>query len=244
MNGWQGGLTSHILVAASESPIYFMVYMYYHRAAMDLLPFIDVGQNMQAIIGHYGSWTYLIFFLLIFLEAGIVFTPFLPGNTLLFIAGAIAASGSLDLRWLIVVFVLAAVACDTANYGLGRYLGLRIFESKYLRAVRGTYLEQTRAFYAKYGGATIILARFFPYIRTFAPFLAGTVVMPYRRFLRYNVIAGATWALLFLLGGYYFGNLGIVKQGIGLLVYAFIILTIITAAVIAIKLTRIARSSA
>ncbi len=211
---------------------------------MDFLPFIDISQNMQAIIGHYGSWTYLIFFFLIFLEAGIVFTPFLPGNTLLFIAGALAASGSLDLGWLVVVFVSAAVACDTVNYGLGRYLGLRIFESRYLRAVRGDYLEQTRSFYATYGGTAIVLARPFPYIRTFTPFLAGTVSMPYRRFLRCNIVAGAAWALLFLLGGYFFGNLGIVRQGIGLMVYAFLILTLITAAVIAVKLTRIVRTSA
>ncbi|MDI6718339.1 MAG: VTT domain-containing protein [Methanomicrobiales archaeon] len=211
---------------------------------MDFLPFIDVGQNMQAIIGDYGSWTYIIFFLLIFLEAGIVFTPFLPGNTLLFVAGALAASGSLDLGWLIVVFLSAAVACDTVNYGLGRHLGPRIFESRYLRAVRGDYLEKTRRFYASYGGAAIVLARPFPYIRTFTPFLAGTVSMPYRRFLRYSIVACTAWALLFLLGGYFFGNLGIVRQGIGLLVYAFVLLTVITAAVIAVKLTRIVRTSA
>ena len=210
---------------------------------MDLLLLMNIQHNMEGITGQYGAWIYLIFFLLIFLEAGIVFTPFLPGNTLLFIAGALAASGHLNLGFLVAVFVLAAVACDSANYWLGRSLGQRIFRSRYLQAVRGDYIERTHRFYERHGYKAIVPARFIPYLRTFSPFLAGTVAMPYPLFVEYDAVAGLSWTVIFLMGGYYFGNLTIVQNSIGLLVYGFIILTVLTAIAIGIKLFQVIRSS-
>jgi membrane-associated protein len=202
----------------------------------------DIEQNLYPIIEQYGAWTYLLFFLLTFLEAGVIFTPFMPGNTLLFVAGTLAAGGALDIWWLALVFILAAIACDSVNYWLGSFLGGRIFQSRYLDFVKGNHVERTRGFYDRYGGRAIVIARFFPYIRTFAPFLAGGVNIPYLRFLRYNSIAGIVWTAFFLLGGYYFGHIPIIRHNIGLLFYAFILLTVVTVIVIVIKLISVMRS--
>ncbi|RPJ53469.1 MAG: hypothetical protein EHJ95_02190 [Methanobacteriota archaeon] len=197
--------------------------------------FLDIEHNLYPLIDAYGSLAYVIFFLLAFLEAGIILTPFLPGNTLLFIAGAIASSGRLDMKLLFVTFVLAALACDSCNFGLGKFIGIRVLRSRYLTLIRGDSVEKTHEFYEKYGGSAIIVARFFPYIRDFAPFLAGAVNLSYSRFLKYDILAGILWSAVFLLAGYYIGNIPIVQHNIGLLFWLFIVVTVITVVFIAVK---------
>jgi membrane-associated protein len=197
--------------------------------------FLDVENNLYPLIDGYGDFVYVIFFLLAFLETGFILTPFLPGNTLLFVAGALAASGILDLKILFVTFFLAAVACDGCNFGLGKFIGVKVLRSKYLTIIRGDAVERTHQFYEKYGGSAIILARFFPYIRDFTPFLAGAVNVKYDQYLRYDIVAVLLWSAVFLLAGYYIGNIPIINQNIGLLFWLFIIATVLTILFIAVK---------
>jgi membrane-associated protein len=174
------------------------------------------------IIQIFGIWSYVILFLIVFCETGLVITPFLPGDSLLFAAGALAAIGSFDVSLLLIIFSSAAIVGDNVNYWIGRILGLKIFE----RHINKKYLDQTHEFYERHGGKTVILARFAPIIRTFMPFVAGLGRMTYPRFLSYDIFGGILWPALFVLSGYYFGNLPIVKEYFSLVIVAIIIISL------------------
>jgi membrane-associated protein len=196
-----------------------------------LLNFIDIfihlDQHLSLLIQSFGGWAYLIVFLVIFCETGLVVTPILPGDSLLFGLGAIAAMGALKVEWLFVMLSIAAIAGDTVNYMIGHYVGPRVFARESGRFFKKEYLERTHRFYEKYGGKTIVIARFVPIIRTFAPFVAGIGSMTYSRFIAYNIVGGISWIALFIFGGYYFGNLSIVKRNFTLVIFAIIFISIL-----------------
>lgn len=187
--------------------------------------FLHLDQNMAAVVTEYGFWTYFILFFIIFFETGLVIFPFLPGDSLLFVGGAAAASGILDVRLLIIAIILGAVLGDTLNYWIGNYVGLHVFLEKFPTLVKKEYIDRTYGFYEKYGGATIFVARFVPIVRTFAPFLAGVGSMHYRRFLFYNALGGVCWTLALVIGGYYFGTLTVVQENMSLLIIGVMLLT-------------------
>lgn len=189
---------------------------------------LHVDQHLAEIVRQFGVWTYVILFGIVFLETGIVLTPFLPGDSLLFAAGALAAAypETLDPVHLFVVLAIAAILGDTANYWIGHHLGPRVFREN-VRFLNRENLMRTEAFYEKHGGKTIIIARFVPIIRTFAPFVAGIGSMAYGRFLAFNVIGGLIWTGGFIFAGYYFGNLPVVKENFGLVIVAIIILSLL-----------------
>jgi len=189
--------------------------------------FLHIDRHFSEIIQNYGLWTYLIMFIIIFLETGLVVTPFLPGDSLLFAAGAFAALGALDMTWLFVLLSIAAIGGDTVNYWIGAYVGPKVFHKEKVRFLNREYLDRTHQFYEKYGGKTIIIARFVPIIRTFAPFVAGIGSMTYWKFISYNVIGGIAWIVLCTLAGYFFGNLPIVKENFSLVILAIIIISIL-----------------
>jgi membrane-associated protein len=194
------------------------------RDVIDL--FLHLDRHLGEIIRAYGTWTYLILGLVVFLETGVVATPFLPGDSLLFAAGAFAALGALDVTIVCVVLSAAAILGDTVNYWIGRKIGPRVFKEN-VRFLKREHLMRTHAFYEKHGGKTIVLARFVPIIRTFAPFVAGIGSMSYRRFFAYNVFGGLLWVALFVLGGYFFGNLPGVKENFSLVILVIIIVSIL-----------------
>lgn len=183
--------------------------------------FLHLDEKLGVVIQAYGAWTYLILFLIIFAETGFVVTPFLPGDSLLFVAGAFAASGSLDLKTLFILLFVAAILGDTVNYHIGHFFGPKVF-SKDMRFLNRENLEKTHQFYEKHGGKTIIMARFIPIIRTFAPFVAGVGAMSYWRFLMYNLAGALLWVGIALFGGYFFGNLPIVRDNFTLVIFAII----------------------
>ena len=192
--------------------------------------FLHLDHHINGIIQEYGTWTYLIVFLIIFCETGLVATPFLPGDSLLFVLGALAASGSLQLGLVLFLLIAAAVLGNMLNYQIGRMLAPRVFRQEKIRFLKKEYLQRTEEFYAKYGATTIIITRFFPIIRTFAPFLAGVGRMPYWRFTIYNFFGGILWVSLFVLAGYFFGNLPFVKNNFSTVVAAIIVISLIPAA--------------
>jgi membrane-associated protein len=188
--------------------------------------FLHLDQHLSQVISHYGGWTHLILFVIVFCETGLVVTPFLPGDSLLFAAGTFAALGALDVRLILVLLVVAAILGDTLNYWIGAYIGPRAFSGN-VRFLRKEYLDRTHAFYEKHGGKTIILARFVPIIRTFAPFVAGVGAMSYPKFLAYNVVGGVLWVGMFVLGGYFFGNIRMVRENFTLVILAIIAISVI-----------------
>jgi len=189
--------------------------------------FLHLDKHLNDIIGQYGTWTYLILFLIIFCETGLVVLPFLPGDSLLFAAGAFAALGSLNVFWLFVLLSIAAIAGDTVNYWLGYWLGPRVFHREKSRFLNKKHLERTHAFYEKYGGKTIIIARFIPIVRTFAPFVAGIGSMTYWRFIAYNVIGGVAWVAICVFSGYKFGNLEVVRKNFSLVIVAIVLISVL-----------------
>jgi len=191
--------------------------------------FLNLDKHLEAIVGQYGGLTYLVLFLIIFCETGLVVTPFLPGDSLLFAAGAIASLGSLNLWWLLVLLMIAAVLGDTVNYWVGHFLGKRLLEARRLRVIKPEHLDYTHEFFEKYGGKTIIIARFVPIVRTLAPFVAGLGSMTYGRFMSYNVIGGVAWVTICTVAGYLFGQLPFVKQHFELVVLAIIALSLVPA---------------
>lgn len=193
--------------------------------------FLHLDRHLNEIIALYGTWTYVILFLIIFAETGLVVTPFLPGDSLLFAAGALAATGPLDPIPLTLLLTLAAVLGDSANYAIGNYIGPRAFHNPKSRIFRKEYLDRTHRFYEKYGGRTIIIARFVPIVRTFAPFVAGVGTMSYPRFMSFNVIGGIAWVVIFIWAGYWFGNIPAVQRNFGFVVIAIIILSVVPIAV-------------
>jgi membrane-associated protein len=186
---------------------------------------LDVYLNV--LIQNFGIFTYVILFAVVFCETGLVITPFLPGDSLIFAAGAFAAIGSLDFSLLFLALSLAAIIGDTVNYWLGHYVGPRIFTRKNVRFLNKEYLDRAHRFFEKYGGKTIVLARFIPIIRTFAPFVAGIGAMSYRRFIIYNVAGGVAWVSLFLSLGYFFGNLPAVRENFAFVVVAIILISFV-----------------
>lgn len=188
--------------------------------------FIHLDVHLAEITTRYGVWTYAILFLIVFCETGLVITPFLPGDSLLFAAGAISALGSLDPVLLSFLLVIAAIIGDTVNYWIGSWIGPRAFAGEH-RFLKKEYLDRTHAFYVKHGGKTIILARFVPIIRTFAPFVAGVGAMHYPRFLAFNVVGALLWVGLFVPIGYFFGNLPQVKEHFSLVILGIIILSVL-----------------
>lgn len=191
---------------------------------------LHLDKHLVELVAQYGVWTYAILFLIIFCETGLVVTPFLPGDSLLFAVGALAAKGALDVLWITVLLIIAAIIGDTLNYWVGYHVGPRVFRGEHSRWLNRQHLERTHAFYEKYGGKTIIIARFMPIIRTFAPFVAGIGRMSYGKFLLYNVIGGIVWIVLFVAAGYWFGNIPVVKRNFTLVIFAIIILSVLPAA--------------
>lgn len=209
---------------------------------MDLLPriidvFLNLDQHLGQLISQYGTWTHLILFLIVFCETGLVVTPFLPGDSLLFAAGTFAALGALDLWLVVLLLIIAAIAGDTVNYWIGAYIGPRAFRGD-IRFLRKEYLDRTHAFYEKHGGKTIILARFVPIIRTFAPFVAGVGAMSYPKFIVYNVAGAVLWVGLFVLGGYFFGNIPVVRNNFTLVILAIIAISVLPIVVEALRARR------
>lgn len=189
--------------------------------------FIHLGEHLNWVIQNYGVWTYLLLFLIIFCETGLVVTPILPGDSLLFAAGTFAANGSLKAGWLFAILSVAAVAGDTVNYWIGYFVGPKVFHKEKVRFLNREYLDRTHRFYEKYGGKTIIIARFIPIVRTFAPFVAGIGKMTYRHFIIYNISGGIAWIAAFVFGGFYFGNLLFVKKHFTLIIYLIIVISIL-----------------
>jgi membrane-associated protein len=188
---------------------------------------IHIDVHLSEIIQSYGVWTYLILFLIIFCETGLVVTPILPGDSLLFAAGTFAARGDFNVMWLFIILSIAAVLGDTVNYWIGSFVGPKIFHKEHVRFLNKEYLNRTHQFFEKYGGKTIIIARFVPIIRTFAPFVAGIGSMTYWHFISYNVIGGIVWIAAFVFAGYYFGNITIVKNNFTIVIFAIIIISIL-----------------
>jgi membrane-associated protein len=188
--------------------------------------FLHLDKYLDVVIRNYGFWTYLLLFLIIFCETGLVVTPILPGDSLLFAAGTFAALGSLRVEVLLMLLSIAAVAGDSVNYSIGYAVGPKVFSQRDTRFFKKEYLDRTHAFYERHGGKTIIIARFMPIIRTFAPFVAGIGSMTYARFLTYNVVGGIAWIGLFVYGGYFFGNIPVVKQNFTLVIMAIIFISI------------------
>jgi membrane-associated protein len=194
---------------------------------IDFVVHLDV--HLGAMIASYGGLTYAIIFLIVFVETGLVFFPFLPGDSLLFVAGAFAALGDLNVFLLIALLSLAAIIGDTSNYWIGRYLEKRLLENRNLR-VSQTLIERTRQFFAKHGGKTIVLARFVPGIRTFAPFVAGAGSMNYGRFLTYNIAGGIGWVTIGVLAGFFFGSVPVVKNNFTLFLLGIVVVSFVPAA--------------
>ncbi len=192
---------------------------------VDLILHLD--QHLLDLARTYGIWIYAILFLIVFLETGVVVTPFLPGDSLLFVAGAIAAAGEMNVHGLVLLLIAAAILGDSLNYAIGRYLGPRVFRFEDTRFFKRAYIDRTHAFFERHGGKTIIIARFIPIIRTYAPFVAGIGAMAYRRFLVFNVTGAILWVLLLTYAGYFFGNLPLVKNNLTLVILGIIVLSIL-----------------
>jgi len=194
-----------------------------------LYSLLALDDTVASLATQYGAWLYAILFVVIFAETGLVVCPFLPGDSILFIAGTVVAAAGLDVHVLVVALAAAAILGDSVNYGIGHYIGPKVFERPDSRWFRREYLLRTQAFYDRYGGITIIIGRFVPIIRTFAPFLAGVAGMSYRRFLSYNVVGGCLWIGLLVYAGFLFGNIPWVKDNLSLIVVAIVVVSLLPA---------------
>ncbi len=192
---------------------------------------LHLDKHLNSVIESYGVLCYLLFFAVIFAETGLVVTPFLPGDSLLFALGTLSATGSLHVAWLFAVLSAAAVLGDNANYTIGKYFGSMILKKQGAWFLKKEHIDRTHRFYERYGPKTIVLARFVPIVRTFAPFVAGLGEMSYLRFFIYNVAGGVLWIALFLFGGYFFGNVRIVKENFTITIFAIIIISIMPAVI-------------
>ena len=201
---------------------------------MDLLSsFVDVilhlDLHLRELAQTYGGWVYAFLFFIVFLETGVVVTPFLPGDSLLFVAGTIAAAGELNVHVLVLFLIAAAIAGDSLNYAIGRYLGPRVFRFEDSRFFKRAYVDRTHAFFERHGGKAIIIARFVPIIRTYAPFVAGIGAMDYRRFLIFNVTGAVLWVVLLTYAGFFFGNLPLVRNNLTAVILGIIVLSVMPA---------------
>ena len=211
------------------------------RFVVDFILHIDV--HLAELVAQYGVWVYAILFLILFCETGLVVTPFLPGDSLLFVAGALAAlpGNDLNVHTMVALMVVAAILGDAVNYTIGRLFGDKLFSNPNSKVFRRSYLDKTHAFYERHGGKTIILARFVPIVRTFAPFVAGMGKMSYRHFALYNVVGGLLWVLLFTYAGYLFGNFPVVQENLKLLIVAIILLSVLPGVIEVVRHRRAAR---
>jgi membrane-associated protein len=204
---------------------------------------LALDETVASLAAQYGPWVYAILFAVIFAETGLVVCPFLPGDSILFIAGTVVAVANLNVHLLVVVLIVAAVLGDSVNYVVGHYIGPKAFQRPDSRWFRQEYLRRTQAFYDRYGGVTIIIGRFVPIIRTFAPFLAGVAGMSYRRFLSYNIIGGCLWISVLVYAGYLFGNIPWVKDNLSLIVVAIVVVSLIPAVSTFVKERRAQRAA-
>ena len=198
---------------------------------------LHVDRYLNDIILHYGAWTYGLLFFVIFMETGFVVTPFLPGDSLIFVAATFAARGSLNPWMIFILMTIAAFAGDTANYWIGHAIGAKAYTGE-VKWIKQEYMQRTHAFFAKHGGKTIFLARFVPIIRTFTPFVAGVTEMPYRYFITWNVIGGATWVATFTLLGFFFGNIPFVQKNFELVIIAIVLISFVPAVMEGVKARR------
>lgn len=192
--------------------------------------FIHIDQALPLMAGKYGLITYFILFIIIICETGVVITPFLPGDSLLFVSGMVAAEGSLEIQWLILVFIIAAVLGDIINYWVGNTIGLRVLQQRFPSIVRKEHITRTYGYLARYGGKTIFFARFIPLLRTFTPFLAGVVSMDYQRFSLYNVLSAVVWGVVITSAGYLLGSIPLIKDNLSFFITVFIVITIVSIA--------------
>jgi membrane-associated protein len=193
-------------------------------AFWDLLVHLD--QHLLWVAQNYGAWIYAVLFLIVFCETGLVVTPFLPGDSLLFVAGTIAGAGEMNVHLMALLLTLAAVLGDSVNYAIGHYLGLKVFRYEDSWFFKKAYVERTHAFFERHGGKTIVIARFLPIVRTYAPFVAGVGRMDYGRFLAFNVGGALLWVVLLTYAGYFFGNLPLVKDNLSLVIVGIVLLSI------------------
>jgi membrane-associated protein len=193
----------------------------------DIIMHLDT--HLLALVHDYGVWVYGVLFLIIFCETGLVFVPFLPGDTLLFVAGTLCGMDALKLQWVIPLLILAAFSGDNTNYWVGRTLGLRLFERAAGRFIKREHLDKTHAFYEKHGGKTIVFARFIPIVRTFAPFVAGIGLMRYRQFIMFSALGGVAWIVSLTMAGYLFGNIPVVKNNLTLIVVGIVVVSLLPA---------------
>jgi membrane-associated protein len=191
---------------------------------------LALDDSVATLAAQYGPWIYGILFLVIFAETGLVVFPFLPGDSILFIAGTVVATAELNIHVLVIALAVAAILGDSVNYSVGHYIGPRVYDRPDSRWFRKKHLQRTQAFYDRYGGVTIIIGRFVPIIRTFAPFLAGVAGMSYRRFLSYNIVGGIAWIASLTYAGYLFGNIPWVKHNLSFIVVGIVIVSLIPAA--------------
>jgi membrane-associated protein len=194
---------------------------------LDIVLHLDT--HLLSLIQQYGDWIYAILFLIIFAETGLVVAPFLPGDSLLFVAGALCGMGSMELHILMPLLMLAAFSGDNTNYWIGRLVGKKLVHRANSRFIRREHLDKTHAFYEKHGGKTIIFARFLPFIRTFAPFVAGVGLMRYRLFLSFSALGSVAWITLFTVGGYFFGNISVIKNNLTLMVLGIVFISFLPA---------------
>ncbi len=188
---------------------------------------LHLDRHLQVLVASYGAWVYAILFLIVFCETGLVVTPFLPGDSLLFVAGTVAAAGGMDIHLLVVLLIVAAVLGDAVNYSIGHYIGPRVFKSEGSRWLNPRHLQRAHDFYERHGGKTIIIARFVPIIRTYAPFVAGAASMTYTRFALYNVTGAVLWVVSLGYAGYFFGNIPVIKDNLTLVIIGIVILSIL-----------------
>jgi membrane-associated protein len=200
-----------------------------------------LDQSVAQLASQYGHWLYALLFVVIFAETGLVVFPFLPGDSILFIAGTVIAAAQLNVHLLVLLLIAAAVLGDTVNYSVGHYIGPRVYDKPDSRWFRQDHLRRTHAFYEKYGGITIIIGRFVPIIRTFAPFLAGVAGMPYRRFLAYNIVGGVGWVASLVYAGALFGNIPWVKENLTFIVFGIVVISLMPAAITFVRERRGAR---
>ncbi len=194
---------------------------------LDIVLHLDA--HLLALVQEYGVWVYAILFFIIFAETGLVIAPFLPGDSLLFVIGALCGMGSLELEVALPLLILAAFMGDNTNYWIGRLLGLRLLEHASPRFIKHEHLEKTHAFYAKHGGKTVIFARFLPIIRTFAPFVAGIGTMNYRHYVMFSIIGGVSWIGSLILAGYFFGNIPVIKDNLTLMILVIVVVSFVPA---------------
>lgn len=232
--------TSLWLVLAAIIFIALLAALFMSGALHGAINFIlHIDRHLSELSAQYGAWIYAILFAIIFCETGLVITPFLPGDSLLFAAGSIAALGSMNIHTMVLLLIIAAIIGDAVNFAVGKYLGERLFANPDSRIFRRSHLQRTESFYAKHGGKTIILARFVPIVRTFAPFVAGMGYMRYGRFFRFNIIGGIAWVALFSYAGFWFGQRQIVKENLTLILLAIIMISILPAIIEIIRARRV-----